>query len=119
MQLVSIRENAATVELDWADVRLLSYMIRHAIRHDVGSSTTEPTLFVSYADTALAFLEAAGMASWAHTVEEEKYTLEEFALVAPITPEEEARWQQQCRESQRERAAEEARKAERKDGEAA
>ncbi len=99
MQLVSIRENEIRVDLDWADVKLLAYIIRHAISHDVGSTSANPTLYVSYADTALAFLEAAGLASWAHTVEEKDYTLEEFALTACITPEEEARWEQQCREA--------------------
>ena len=43
MNLVEIRENAVTVELDWSDVRYLAHLIRHATSHDVGSSTYEPT----------------------------------------------------------------------------
>ncbi len=113
MNLVEIRENAVTVELDWSDVKYLTHIIRHAISHDVGSTTHEPTLVVTYAETAEALLLAGGMASWAQTVGEEEYTVERFAEVVPLTPEEEARWQQRVRESQRDRAAEEARKVER------
>ncbi len=68
MNLVAIRENAVTGELDWSDVKYLTHLIRHAITHDVGSSTYEPTMVVTYAETAEAFLLAAGMASWAQTV---------------------------------------------------
>ena len=88
MQLVSIRENEIRVDLDWADVKLLAHIIRHAISHDVGSTVHDPDLTISYADTALAFLEAAGMASWAHTVEYNKFTLERFGRVVALTPEE-------------------------------
>ncbi len=120
MNLVDIRENAITVELDWADVRLLAYMLRHAVLHDVGSATAEPVATVSYADTAIAFLEAAGMASWAHTVEEEEYTLERFAEAVPITPDEERRWRERCEAVQRELARERrASSSAGKDGEAA
>ena len=90
MQLVEVQENAVTVELDWADVRYLAFIIRHAIRHDVGSTTHEPTMVVTYAETAEAFLLAGGMAGWAQTVREEKYDLERFLEVVPITREE---WQ--------------------------
>ena len=103
MNLVGIRENAVTVELDWADVKYLTHIIRHAVRHDVGSSTREPTMLVTYAETVEAFLYAGGMASWAQTVEEEEYTLERFAEVVPITNAEEARWQARVREAQKER----------------
>ncbi len=98
MQLVEIRENAVTVELDWSDVKYLTYLIRHAIRHDVGSSTYEPTMVVTYAETAEAFLLAGGMASWAQTVTPEEYTLDTFREMVPITA--------------GERAAEEARRVE-------
>ena len=86
VKLVDIRENAATVELDWADVKLLTHILRYALFHDVGSTTHDPDLTLSYVDTTIAFLEAAGMATWAHTVEEEKYTLERFARVVALTP---------------------------------
>ena len=89
MQLVEIRENAVTVELDWADVKYLTHIIRHAIRHDVGSTTYEPTMIITYAETAEAFLLAGGMASWAQTVREEKYSVEAFLAVVPITEVEE------------------------------
>ena len=104
MELVNVKENEIQVTLDWADVRLLTYMIRHALMHDVGGTAADPTLMVSYADTAVAFLEAAGLASWAHTVPEEDYTLKEFAQTFPVTPEEDRaekeRWAAAKREKQ-------------------
>ena len=104
MELVSIRENEVTVELDWADVKLLTFTIRHALSHDVGSATRDTTLTVSYLYTALAFLEAAGMASWAQTVGAEEYTVERFADVVALTPEEERRWEQRVAAARLERA---------------
>ena len=38
-----------------------------------------------YACTAAALLDAGGLASWAYTVTEEEYTLEQFRTVAPVT----------------------------------
>ena len=101
MRLVGIRENEVTVELDWADVKYLTFMIRHAISHDVGSRSHEPTMLVTYAETAEAFLEAAGMASWAHTTDEEAYTLERFHQVVQLTPEEHRRWRERVEAAQR------------------
>ena len=101
MQLVEIRENAATVELDWADVRLLSFMLRHALQHDVSSGAYDPSMMLSYAETAIAFLQAAGLASWAQTVDEEEYTLDRFAEAVAITPEEHRRWRERCEAAQR------------------
>jgi hypothetical protein len=106
VELVDIKENAATVELDWADVRLLTHMLRFAISHDVCSGTHEASATLSYALTAVAFLEAAGMASWAQTVGEEEYTLERFAENFPITPEEHRAWRERCEAAQREHARE-------------
>ena len=112
MQLVSIRENELRVDLDWADVKLLAHIIRHAISHDVGSTVHDPDMITSYADTALAFLEAGGMASWAHTVEYQTFTLERFAQVVALTPEEwraeQERFAVARREMQRERRPREA-----------
>ena len=123
MRLVGIRENEVTVELDWADVKYLTFIIRHGISHDVASTTSEPTMFVSYAETAEALLLAAGMASWAHTVDEENYTVERFLEVVQLTPEEHRRWRERCEAAQRELgilpAATEAPPAEGKGGEAA
>ena len=123
MRLVGIRENEVTVELDWADVKYLTFMIRHAIRHDVGSTTSEPTMVVTYAETAEALLLAAGMASWAHTVDDERYTVERFLDVVQLTPEEERRWRERVEAAQRAAgilpAATEAPPAEGKGGEAA
>ena len=103
MRLVGIRENEVTVELDWSDVKYLTFLIRHAISYDVGSSSYEPTMLVSYAETVRAFLEAAGMASWAYTIEEEKFTLERFHQVVPITPEEHRAEQERFAAARRER----------------
>ena len=102
MKLVSIRENEIRVDLDWADVKYLAHCIRHAISHDAGSTTSQPTLFLSYAETAEALLLAAGMASWAHTTDEEEYTVERFLDVVQLTPEEERRWRERCEAAQRE-----------------
>ena len=102
MRLVGIRENEVTVDLDWADVKYLAHCIRHAISHDVGGSLAAPTMFVSYAETAEGLLLAAGMASWAQTVGEETYSLEQFLDVVQLTPEEERRWRERCEAAQRE-----------------
>ncbi len=102
MQLVSIQENEIRVDLDWGDVRLLAFTIRHAMRYDVGSVANEPSMMLSYLDTALAFLEAAGLASWAHTVGQEEFTLDHFAKNFPVTPEEHRRWRERCEAAQRE-----------------
>ncbi len=117
MQLVDIKENEIRVDLDWADVRLLAFTIRHAMHYDVGSGTEDPSMMLSYLETALAFLEAAGMASWAHTVDREEYTLDHFAENCPIMPEEHRRWRERCETVQREHAGQVP--AEGKDGEAA
>ena len=113
MQLVEIRENAVTLELDWADVKYLTYIIRHAIVTDFGHEARDHTMFVTYAETVEALLLAAGMASWAGVDDGRDYTLERFADVVQLTPEEERRWRERCAEAQREYAAEQARKAER------
>ena len=113
MQLVSIRENEIRVDLDWGDVRLLAFTIRHARHYDVGSGTEDPSMMLSYLDTALAFLEAAGLASWAHTVDAGEYTLDHFAENCPITPEEHQRWRERCEATQREMERERTPRAER------
>ena len=84
---------------------MLSYIIRHAIRNDVAGTASDTNFMMAYADTAVAFLDAAGMASWAHTVSEEDYTLDRFALVVPITEEEYRRWDEQVRRAKEPPAA--------------
>ena len=116
MKLLDIRENAITAELDWGDVKLLTHVIEYAMKYDVMSDAADWGMAIGYLESTLAFLKAAGMASWAQTVEEKEYTLEEFLAMTPITSKERRRWEARCREAQREhqreRAEEEARKAE-------
>ena len=85
MQLVSIRENAVTVELDWQDCTLLAYLIREALTFDALGNADNQSMTYGYAQTVAALLDAGGLASWAYTVTEEEYTLEQFRTVAPVT----------------------------------
>ena len=88
MQLLEINENKVDVQLDWADVRLLTHALRHAIGHDVGSTVADFDMVSGYLNATVAFLEAAGMASRAHTVDRKDFTLYGFERVVPLTPEE-------------------------------
>ncbi len=90
MDLVNIRENALTVDLDWADCLLLAHLIREALRHDALHDADNWTQTHGYARTVLALLEAGGMATWAHTTTEDEYSLEHFRTVAPVTREDRA-----------------------------
>ena len=85
MQLVKIAENALTVELDWADCTLLAYLLREALSYDALHDADNWSMTHGYAQTVAALLEAAGLASWAHTVGREDFTLDEFRTVAPVT----------------------------------
>ena len=85
MQLVSIRENAVTVELDWQDCTLLAYILNEALGWDALHDADNWSMTYGYACTVAALLEAAGLASWAYTVEREDFTLEQFRTVAPVT----------------------------------
>ena len=85
MELVSIRENALTVELDWADCTLLAYIIREALSFDALHDADNWSMTHGYAQTVAALLEAGGMASWAYTTEQERFILEDFRTVAPVT----------------------------------
>ncbi len=93
MQLVSIRENALTVELDWQDCTLLAYLIREALSYDALHDADNQSMTFAYAQTVAALLEAGGLASWAYTVTEEEYTLEQFRTVAPVTKQNRAKRQ--------------------------
>ncbi len=103
MKLVSIRENALTVELDWQDCTLLAYLIRKALSYDALHDADNWPLAHGYAQTVAALLEAGGLASWAHTTSEEEYTLEQFRTVAPVTKQNRAK-QQARRERHRQPA---------------
>ncbi len=93
MHLVSIRENALTVELDWQDCTLLAHLIREALSFDALHDADSQSLTFAYAQTVAALLEAGGLASWAYTVTEEEYTLEQFRTVAPVTKQNRAKRQ--------------------------
>ena len=85
MELVSIRENEITVELRWEDVALLVHVCEHAKQHDAMGNANDWGLGIGYLEATIAFLQAAGMASWAQTVGEETYSLERFLDLVPIT----------------------------------
>ncbi len=93
MHLVKIAENALTVELDWADCTLLAYLLREALSYDALSDADNWSMTHGYAQTVAALLEAGGLASWAYTVTEEEYTLEQFRTVAPVTKQNRAKRQ--------------------------
>ncbi len=105
MQLVAIRENAVTVELDWGDVRLLTYALEHAKRYDVLSTANDWNMAMGYLEATVAFLYAAGMASWAQTVTPEEYTLDTFRELVPITAAERAAEEARRLEERRRREA--------------
>ncbi len=102
MELVSIRENEITVELRWEDVALLVHVCEHAKQHDAMGNANDWGMGIDYLEATIAFLQAAGMASWAQTVGEETYSLERFLDVVQLTPEEERRWRERCEAAQRE-----------------
>ena len=85
MELVSIRENEITVELRWEDVALLVHVCEHAKQHDAMGNANDWGMGIGYLEATIAFLQAAGMASWAQTVGEETYSLERFLELVPIT----------------------------------
>ena len=82
---MTIRQNALTVELDWQDCTLLAYLIREALTFDALGNVDNQSMTYGYAQTVAALLDAGGLASWAYTVTEEEYTLEQFRTVAPVT----------------------------------
>src|SRR3712207_5713647 len=85
MQLVSIRDDEITVELNWGDVALLLHVGEHAKQHDVMGQAHDWGMAIGYLEATVAFLQAAGMASWARTVGDESYILERFRELVPIT----------------------------------
>ncbi len=93
MKLVDIRENAIAVELDWQDCTLLAYLIREALSFDALHDADSQSMTFAYVQTVAALLDAAGLASWAYTVERENFTLEQFRTVAPVTKDNRAKRQ--------------------------
>ncbi len=84
MELVNIAENRLTVTLDWSDCTMLAHLCRRALESDALHDAPAWSLADGYARTLVALFEAGGMATWAHTVEEERFTLEAFRAVAPV-----------------------------------
>ena len=91
MDLIKVAENALTVELSWGDCTFLSHLIREALGRDALPDGADFALADGYARTLAALLEAGGMATWAYTVEQQDFTIEEFRTVAPVTPEDRAK----------------------------
>ena len=90
MKLIGIKEDAITVDLNWIDVRLLTYVCEYAKQHDVLGDASDWNMAMGYLEATVAFLYAGGMASWAQTVNPEEYTLERFRELVPITAAERA-----------------------------
>ena len=90
MQLVSSRENEVRVDRDWSDVALILHVCEHAKQYDVMGDANDWGMAIGYLEATVAFLQAAGMASWAQTVTPEEYTLEQFRALVPITAAERA-----------------------------
>ena len=112
MELLSIKENEVRVELHWDDVLLLAHLCRHALSRDALHDAPNWPAVAGHAETMIAFLEAAGLASYASfTGCDETYTIEGFRELYPLHGQH-AAWQ--ARQRQREVAP-----AEGKDGEAA
>ncbi len=78
---------------DWQDCTLLAYLLREALSFDTLQDADNWSMTHGYAQTIAALLEAGGMASWAYTVTEEEYTLEQFRTVAPVTKQNRAKRQ--------------------------
>ena len=104
MKLLDIRENAITAELDWGDVKLLTFLCNHAIEDDALSKAHDWSMASGFAEAMVACLEAAGMASYASFAgaDTDEYTLANFRASVPLTEEERRRWERQCREAKRE-----------------
>ncbi len=79
--------------LDWQDCTLLAYILREALGWDALHDADNWSMTYGYACTAAALLDAAGLASWAYTVEREDFTIEHFRTVAPVTKDNRAKRQ--------------------------
>ncbi len=85
MQLVHVEENEVRVDLRWEDIALLVHVCKYAKRNDVLGQANDWGMGIGFLEATIAFLQAAGMASWAQTVDQESYTLERFLELVPIT----------------------------------
>ncbi len=85
MQLINVAENALTVELSWSDCTLLAHLCRRALQADTLHDAPEYGIADGYARTLIALFEVGGMASWAHTVERDRFTIEHFREVVQLT----------------------------------
>ena len=88
MKLLGIEENAVIVELDWSDTRLLSHLCRYALERAALADAPNWPAPAGHATALVAFLEAAGLASYAPFVatiaEPEKYSLDGFRELYPL-----------------------------------
>ncbi len=85
MELVKVAENALTVELSWSDCNLLAHLCRRALETDALHDAPAFFLADGYARTLIALFEVGGMASWAYTVRRDRFTIEHFGEVVPLT----------------------------------
>ncbi len=85
MELVKVAENTLTVELSWSDCTLLAHLCRRALQHDALGDAPDFALADGYARTLVALFEVGGMASWAYTVGRDRFTIEHFRGVVPLT----------------------------------
>ena len=105
MKLIGIKEDAITVDLNWIDVRLLTYVCEYAKQYDVLGNASDWNMAMGYLEATVAFLYAAGMASWAQTVTPEEYTFDTFREMVPITSAERAAEEARRREGREQRPA--------------
>ncbi len=85
MELIKVEENALTLELSWADCTLLAHLCRRALEADALGSVPVYAMTDGYARALVALFEVSGMASWAYTVRRDRFTIEHFRQVAPVT----------------------------------
>ena len=86
MELIKVAENALTVELSWSDCSLLAHLCRRALAADALHDAADFGLADGYSRAMIALFEAGGMATWAHTVEREHFTVEHFRGGVPLIP---------------------------------
>ncbi len=110
MQLLSIKDNEVRVDLHWGDVLLLAHLCRHALSRDALHDAPNWPGVNGHAETMIAFLEAAGLASYAtFSGLDETYTLEGFRQLYPFSGQH-AAWE--ARQRQRGAAPAEGKEAE-------
>ena len=83
MELVKVAENALTLELSWSDCNLLAHLCRRALECDALGDSPAYSLADGYARALVALFEVGGMATWAHTVRRDRFTIERFRRITP------------------------------------